>query len=139
MEKKKQRERGAPSICGELISYTRGCRCALCRSANAAYNRELRARRGKAYVRDCNLKHTHGLSRGEYQRMFEEQSGVCAVCKKPETKKNQYGVLSLAVDHNHDNGEIRGLLCMKCNRSLGMLEDSAEIIQSLLEYRKKFT
>jgi hypothetical protein len=53
----------------------------------------------------------------EYAAMLAAQNGVCAACGKPETGRNQYGPVSLAVDHDHVTGKVRALLCMRCNRA----------------------
>lgn len=59
-----------------------------------------------------------GLTEVEYKMLFQAQNGVCAICKsKPDTRWKM-----LAVDHNHDTGKVRGLLCMVCNTMLGRLE-----------------
>lgn len=132
-----RRKRGLPSICGELIHYLRGCRCILCRAANAKYNRENRAIRGKKYVRNCNLKTFHGITIKEYEEISKQQGHVCAGCGEPEVGRNQFGPLPLAVDHDHTTGKIRGLLCMKCNRALGLLKDSIFVLEKLLAYRRQ--
>ena len=130
-------KRNSSTSHGDFLHYTRGCRCALCRAANALYNRENRKKLGKDYVRNCNLKCAHGLTLEEYNTKLTEQNGVCASCHKKEVGKNQFGLLPLAVDHDHSTGKIRGLLCMRCNRALGMLGDSETIIENLLTYRRK--
>jgi hypothetical protein len=56
----------------------------------------------------------YGLSWQEYSRMFAEQAGHCALCPGPAE----------AVDHNHETGEIRGLLCFPCNFKLGGLDNA---------------
>lgn len=132
------RKRNAPGICGEYISYLRGCRCLECKKANARYCRENRIKRGKEYIRNSNLKHSHGLSLQEYNSLLKQQDGVCAVCKKLETGRNQFGTLPLAVDHDHHTNKNRGLLCMRCNRALGLLGDSSERILSLFKYREQY-
>lgn len=71
-----------------------------------------------------------GLTVAQYDELLKAQGGVCAICKRPESilhhgKNNQV----LAVDHDHDTGAIRGLLCFGCNIGLGRLEpylDSAK-------------
>jgi hypothetical protein len=56
-----------------------------------------------------------------YNYLFKEQNGVCALCKTaPQTRK-------LALDHHHDSGEIRGLLCYTCNIGIGHLERLMEL------------
>lgn len=60
----------------------------------------------------------------KYMTMLDEQGGCCAICKKPETKRDhQKGkTCVLAVDHNHETKEVRGLLCFRCNTNLGWFE-----------------
>lgn len=74
----------------------------------------------------------------EYNIKLAGQGRKCAACTSVEVGKNQFGLLPLAVDHDHTTGKIRGLLCMKCNRALGMLGDSVETISNLLKYRSKY-
>lgn len=63
----------------------------------------------------------YNITLEDYDTLFQLQGGVCAICGKPETSAK---VSNLAVDHNHINGSIRGLLCNKCNRGLGYLSSS---------------
>ena len=83
--------------------------------------------------RDAHYKRKFGISLAEYNRMLEEQNGVCAVCKGEEPKRYK----NIAVDHNHTTGEVRGLLCSSCNRALGLLQDNELIIEELLKYKKE--
>jgi len=86
-----------------------------------------------------NLKHFYGISVEDYNLKLSTQGDVCDSCGKPETSRRRNGELfALSVDHNHDTGEIRGLLCFACNCSLGKLRDNLETIQKLYNYRKKF-
>lgn len=70
----------------------------------------------------------YNLTTDEYWKMFEKQGGVCKVCEEPPT------VRKLAVDHDHRTGEVRGLLCGKCNTALGLLREDKNIIDKLKEY-----
>lgn len=130
-------KRGTPADHGQTLMYWRGCRCSLCRKANALYCAADRRRRGKSYVRNCNLKCVHGVTLADYRVLLRAQHGVCAACGKPETAHNQYGRLPLSMDHNHRTKHYRGLLCMRCNRTLGMLKESPVLIKRLLAYIKK--
>ena len=60
-----------------------------------------------------------GLTENEYAKMVEEQNGVCAICAGPPDTRWK----KLAVDHCHETGKVRGLLCMVCNTMLGRLEN----------------
>ena len=78
----------------------------------------------------------------QYASMLESQNGVCAACGCKETattRRKDQKIRRLAVDHNHKTGEIRGLLCVGCNRALGQLADDPERIEALLKYIRKFT
>ena len=70
------------------------------------------------YNRKYFLKQTYGLTLEQYDEMFEEQNGVCAICGgvNPDGRR-------LFVDHNHETGQIRGLLCVTCNARIGILEN----------------
>lgn len=76
----------------------------------------------------------YGLTPESYDALHAAQGGVCAVCRQAETSTNQYGPLNLSVDHCHRTGKVRGLLCARCNRSLGLLGDDSERIYALARY-----
>lgn len=59
--------------------------------------------------------------------MFKAQGGVCAVCEQPQLGD----IKNLAVDHNHETGEVRGLLCNRCNPALAILDDPAWLAAAL--------
>lgn len=80
----------------------------------------------------------YGLSEAEYWRLFEGQGGVCAICKQPETKVHK-GVLShLSVDHDHETGAVRGLLCMNCNIGIGRFCDDLDRMEQAIAYLRKW-
>ena len=121
---------------GNTGTYRHGCRCSECRKAHTTYSRLYRQKRGSKYIRSLNLKWTHNLTIQDYELLLLKQNGVCACCGQVEKGRNQYGILPLAVDHNHKTGRIRGLLCMKCNRALGLIGDSLLNIKQLLKYKE---
>lgn len=79
----------------------------------------------KKYV----LKKKYKLSLEEYQRMFDLQEGLCFLCKQ----KGEDNRL-LCIDHNHNNGKIRSLLCGSCNRGLGLFKDNPNLLERAAEY-----
>jgi len=84
--------------------------------------------KNKPIQRNRMLKRKYGLTLEEYKYLFEEQNGVCAICKTTEECR------MLAVDHNHESGKVRGLLCGSCNRALGLLKDNPELLSRAKEY-----
>src|SRR6185369_3832400 len=88
--------------------------------------RQLAPRRGKS-KRWSSIKHNYGILPEHYQAMLEYQGGVCAICRNAPTEH-------LCVDHCHDTGRIRGLLCRKCNTGLGCYEDDAELMDMAIKY-----
>lgn len=91
------------------------------------------------YVRDWTLKRKFGVGLIDHARMKAEQGGVCAICKSEESFINKRtGVLQeLSVDHCHTNGNVRGLLCVRCNRGLGYFTDSIERLRNAIDYLEK--
>lgn len=76
----------------------------------------------------ARLKREYSLNKDDYDSMLESQNNKCACCMK-NTK--------LVVDHNHHSGEVRGLLCDKCNLSLGLVGDSCETLERMIRYVKR--
>ena len=81
------------------------------------------------------LKKFYNITLEDYDRMFKEQGGVCLICNKKETlHKRKY----LCIDHNHDTGEVRGLLCSNCNRGLGSFKDSKNLLKGAIIYLDRY-
>ena len=64
----------------------------------------------------------------EHDKLLELQNYVCAICGKTDANK------ALAIDHNHESGGVRGLLCSRCNRAIGLLRDNADLLRKAAEY-----
>jgi len=79
--------------------------------------------------RKINLKQ-FGMTIKAYDKLFAKQRGACAICKQPDLDKR------LAVDHCHQTGKVRGLLCDRCNFSLGGFEDNINLLNKAIEYLK---
>ena len=77
----------------------------------------------------------YGMTSMDYYDMLEEQGGACAICKKPPyelTPSNK--IKKFAVDHNHSTGQIRGLLCSKCNQAIGLLKEDINLFNAAINY-----
>lgn len=101
-----------------------------------AYGREYRQQNPNLF-RDSQLRQKFGMTLTEYTQKLEEQNGVCAICKKPETAIRSGKLLMLAVDHCHGSGKIRDLLCINCNQGLGSFKDDINVLQQAIDYLKK--
>jgi len=78
-------------------------------------------------ARKYELFSKYGITLSQYDEMFNKQNGRCAICGLT-SKAN------LSVDHNHSTGTVRGLLCNNCNRGIGYLKDSIELLASANSY-----
>lgn len=77
----------------------------------------------------------YGLSREKYDAMVATSGGVCSICHGPEPRLRKNGLpKSLSVDHCHDTGEVRGLLCSRCNTALGYFNHDAALLASAAAY-----
>lgn len=106
-----------------------------CKDCKRVFRKRYRAKDKKNdpdYDRRTDLKRNHGLSIGDYDAMLSKQDGKCAihggVCKSGRR---------LAVDHDHETGKIRELLCGQCNQALGLLRESVEVFERAIRYLKK--
>lgn len=83
-----------------------------------------------------NLRVNYGLSLDDYQALLRKQGNVCAVCGDDEP--NAHGrtgkKFRLSVDHCHKTGAIRGLLCQRCNRAIGLLRDDPVLLRRAISY-----
>lgn len=131
--------------CGEKQSIEQfhfsgnGRRSNQCKSCKSLYWKQKRQGNPEwAKQRDIsrNAK-TMGLSLEERYAMYAEQNGRCAICKVEGARFGE-GTRSttLALDHDHKTGEIRHLLCIKCNRGLGLFRDDAALLIRAAEYLK---
>lgn len=83
--------------------------------------------------RNSQLKNRHNITLIQYNQMFTNQSGNCAICNINQIKLKR----RLAVDHCHKTGKIRGLLCERCNVSLGNFNDNVETLKNAILYLSK--
>ena len=70
-----------------------------------------------------------GATQELYDDLYEVQKGCCALCNEPEEKLSW-----LCIDHDHETGRIRGLLCPNCNRGLGLLQDNSSLLRKAADY-----
>jgi len=103
----------------------------------AEANPERRAASNKAW-REAHPEHSrvkwlrsaYGISQADYAEMLEAQEHGCAICGKTKAEEG----MRLSVDHDHDTGKVRGLLCGSCNRAIGLLRHDPELLRSATVY-----
>lgn len=87
-----------------------------------------------ARKRRATLGRLYGITPEEYDRLLEDQGGVCAICRKPSTMRIHGHVARLAIDHDHETKQIRGLLCGPCNQLLGSVNDDPDVLTAAIAY-----
>lgn len=116
--------------------------CKKCGSINSAHQYASNPEKARTYNRKWyadnpgkrlgnSLRNKHGLTIEAYQKLLIAQGNVCAICGKSCSRRGR-----LSVDHSHVSGQIRGLLCSKCNLGLGNFDDSVEKLRWAEEYLK---
>jgi hypothetical protein len=85
-------------------------------------------------LRDHLIKKKYGITAEQYDAQLNKQEGKCEICHQPqEDFKKRF-----CVDHDHTTGEIRGLLCFKCNLVLGHANDDTNILSEAIQYVEKY-
>jgi hypothetical protein len=99
------------------------------------FNRVMKPELREQSYRKHHLKRNYGLTEDDYTGLLLKQDGACAICrtKKPGNKRCKY----FFVDHCHDSGKVRGLLCYECNSALGFAQDSTVRLGAMIEYLHK--
>lgn len=142
-EKLKVWEAKGPGICETCQSEFKRDRndtrrfCGSCRleRRRAADRQKQRAERKtseyKARYRDYMLRKSYGISAAQMNAIFVMQGSSCAICKSTDAQWKRKG---WHVDHNHDTGVVRGILCQKCNLMIGLAMDSPSTLVSAAQY-----
>lgn len=94
----------------------------------------------KKAQRRHRLKSLFGLTEDQYNRQLEAQDNKCAICRTSDPgKSGRYaGPCRFAVDHNHDTGQIRALLCGQCNKGLGHFKDNPDLLREAYRYLEQY-
>ena len=97
------------------------CYCKACHNARSYESRQ-RLHGGN---RHYHLKRRYGIGADEFDELVVRQSGVCAICGRPGPEH---------VDHDHETGAVRGILCFNCNGGLGQFRDSIDSLLAAASY-----
>jgi hypothetical protein len=95
-----------------------------------ALSKRERTRRARRSKHNTHLKKSYGITIEDYDRILEDQGGTCAICGGGTSKRH------FAVDHNHRNGRVRGLLCARCNTALARFMDNITTVRRAVRYMK---
>ena len=82
------------------------------------------------------LLRTYNISIEDYRQMLLDQNNLCKICETAGFKLDPRSHTLLVVDHCHQSGKVRGLLCHNCNRALGLFKDNLEAIERSIIYLK---
>lgn len=121
-----------------LQNYCKTCRNALNRGMLTPEQKERKAANAKRYAFRRNVirrETRYGITPETFAEMKEAQGGRCAICNSTETYEHK----ELCVDHDHATGEVRGLLCSRCNKALGGFRDDATLLASAIGYLSRET
>ena len=105
-------------------SRGRNARCSKCNTIKKKYK--------QCQSRTCYLWRKYRMTEDDYDEMWEEQDGCCAICNE-EFANHIEG----KVDHNHKTGNVRALLCNKCNTGLGDFDDDPDLLRAAADYIEK--
>lgn len=97
----------------------------MCEGCTLAARRRNQDPKNKEIQRRSWLKQRYGITPEQYDAMHAGQNGRCAICEIEA---------DLQVDHSHETGKVRGLLCHKCNKALGLMDDSVGRLESAFTY-----
>ncbi len=97
------------------------CYCKACNNARSRDSRE----RLHGGSRHYHLKRRYGIGADELDRLVEQQGGRCLICGRDGPEH---------VDHDHETGEVRGILCFNCNGGLGQFRDDPEALRRAADY-----
>jgi hypothetical protein len=99
------------------------------RSQSGGYNCYCKACR-KAMGAEAHLRKSYGMTGAEFQAMVDAQGGLCAICQERP---------AVHVDHDHETGQVRGVLCFPCNAALGQFRDRIDLLARAASYLETTT
>lgn len=106
---------------------------AICKNCQKIHNKNYYQLHKDDYKKRI-LKNVYGISLEDFRRMLVRQRGVCAICGRPETATINGNLISLSVDHNHKNQQVRGLLCVDCNSLIAHAKEEIYVLQNAIQY-----
>lgn len=127
---------GKPHSCGTTTKYVNGCGCVQCLSEKGKknlYNEELMSKY-KSPEKTWKRVRSWRKKRNKYYERLELQGKRCAICGITKDKNGR----DFASDHDHETGQLRGLLCGNCNMGLGLFQDNIELLIKAGQYLERY-
>jgi hypothetical protein len=97
-----------------------------------------RVKRDPKKTREISLYKSYNISSLDFENILASQNNKCAICGIDQNSLKDGKKKYLCVDHCHITGSIRGLLCDKCNRGIGLLGDNIDNLFNAIDYLKKY-
>lgn len=96
--------------------------------------------KNKVKKHEYQITRLYGIEAEQYYKMFSDQENRCAICNQHETRKSRTPgeVAKLTLDHNHETGQIRGLLCHSCNTGIGKFRESKDLLRLAVAYLENY-
>lgn len=112
--------------------YANRKKCKICnRADNKEWERNNRTKGNPKFRTSARLE-KYGLTHEQYINMCAAQGGKCAICQRIPVGNGSMSVLQ--VDHDHETGKVRGLLCQHCNTGLGKFSDKVDVLLAAVQY-----
>jgi len=114
--------------------------CLPCRKVKRREENQANPEAAKRQAHNRHLRRVYGITLEQYEDTLAAQNGACAICRRPEEAATGIdggkGPRRLAVDHDHANGRLRGLLCTRCNQGLGYFKHELPLLEYAVAYLK---
>lgn len=105
-----------------------------CKECKNAWAKEYRkTTESKRYKKDYQLQYTYGITLDDFEDMLKAQDNSCAICKN-EFNPTDTAYQGAYVDHCHETGVVRGLLCHNCNFAIGYMKDNPQRLRAAANY-----
>lgn len=108
--------------------------CKACKRQREKARRLKNISKTRAVEAEGHLRRKYGLTLARVAEMSQEQGGVCKICKEPETLVWRGMTPGLSVDHDHNTGVVRGLLCHRCNVALAIFDRVPDALARIADY-----
>lgn len=116
----------------------RCCDCGETKPRSAYYKNKAKSDGLQTWCKSCHdtrmrgntLRRMYGITEDDYDEMYRAQRGCCWICGVHQSTLKR----RLNVDHDHESGDVRALLCCNCNKGIGLLGDDPKTVQQAANY-----